>query len=61
MLTNKDILDWATKKIATARLNAMYAHKRGDIAAFENINKELGYWDRIATDYQKKVDEECPE
>lgn len=58
MLTNKDILDWATKKIAGTRLNAMHAHKRGDMAAFERINRELGCWDKIAEDYQKKVDED---
>ena len=56
MLTNKDILDWAMKKIADTRLKAMHAHKRGDTAAFENINKELGYLNRIALDYEKKVE-----
>ena len=58
MVTDKDILDWATKKIASGRLNAMHAHKRGDTVAFENINRELGYWNKVAEDYQKKVDED---
>ena len=61
MVTSKDILEWATKKIAGTRLNAMHAYNRGDTAAFERINREMGYWDKIATDYQKKVEEECLE
>ena len=43
MVTSKDILEWATKKIAGTRLNAMHAYNRGDTAAFERINREMGY------------------
>ena len=55
MLTDEQVLDWIMRNIAGVRTKAMHAYKRGDMAAHENLNKELKYWSRAAIVMEEKV------
>ena len=54
MSTNQKLLEWVDKNIERVRRNAMHAYSRGDRVAFENINKELGYWMDMAAVLEEK-------
>ena len=57
MLNDRDILDWVRKEIETCRINAMHAHMRTDMSAFENINVKKRRFERIAEILEEKVNE----
>lgn len=51
-----DILVWIRKEIDTCRTNAMHAHTRNDMTAFENINAKKRRFEKIAEILEEKVD-----
>ena len=51
-----DIYDWIHKEIESCRINAMHAHTRNDMTAFENINAKKRRFEKIAEILEEKVD-----
>lgn len=58
MVNDNDILTWVNRQIEVNRINAMYAHSRNDMAAFENINVKIRYYERIAEVLEERTEKE---